>query len=62
MMCVCVCACVGVCVCVCACVHWRVQGSTSSLTGIGSRRRVLGPTTDPSLTEWMFYQSVSYVA
>ena len=32
----------------------------SSPTGIGSRRRVLGPTTDPSLTEWMFHQSVSY--
>ena len=32
--------------CVCVCVwgggrlHWRVQGSTSSPTGIGSRRRV----------------------
>ena len=42
------------------CVHWRVQGSTRSPTGISSRRRVLGPTTDPSLTEWMFHQSVSY--
>ena len=61
-MCVCVhvCVCVCVCVCMCVCVHWWVQGSTSSPTVIGSRRRVLGPTTDPSLTEWMFHQSVSY--